>query len=247
MKKIARWTIGPVSSIGFDILLESLRFFSKIYPEIERVICFNNIDPSLLKMASKFADVLEQKGEDVGCLLTPPDANVEEASGCGWKLSPPRIDIESHELFIDNDVVIRERLPQIDEWLTSSKGIISQGQGRKRMYGRFDSFISKEIHVCAGVFGLPPYFNFFEMINQKIQFLNGVTLGGFDEQGLTSSIIVNMSDYLLIPNTSLVISEDHVGFPQIMPSAIHFVGANRKPWHRGWKAYKSFEKFRPML
>lgn len=177
MKKIARWTIGPVSSLGIEILLESLKFFSRVYPEIYRIVCFNNIDCSLLKPVFKFADILEQKGTDVGCLLRCPDANLEEASGCGWKLSPPRLDKESYELFIDNDVVIRERLPQIDEWLTSSKGIISEGQGRKRMYGCFDSFIPEQIHVCAGVFGLPPFFDFCEMINQKIKFLNGVSLG----------------------------------------------------------------------
>jgi hypothetical protein len=240
MKKLARWTIGPVSKIGFDILLESLKLFSKIYPEIDRVVCFNNIDVCRLKYIKNFADLLEQKGTDVNYPLTPPDSNIEEATGCGWKLSPPRIEDGSYELFIDNDLIIRERLETIDRWLGEKSGLISEGQGRRRMYGAFDHLVPDGVNVCAGLFGLPPYFDFLKAIKEKCLILNGSSLGGFNEQGLTASIITCMSNYLVVPKKDLIISEDHVDFPSELPKAIHFVGANRKPWHRGWKSYKNF-------
>jgi hypothetical protein len=142
-----------------------------------------------------------------------------------------------HELWLDNDVVICERLQSIDRWLNEKCAIISEGLSRKRMYGEFDKFIRPGIHACAGLFGLPGGFDFAERLSHYMQFATK-PLGGYDEQGLTASIVTNANSWILVPLSELHICEDHAEFPQMLPPALHFVAANRKPWHRGWKAYQ---------
>jgi hypothetical protein len=239
LRKIARWTIGPVSNSGQEILRESILKFSYIYPEFERILCYNNINEEIVEDLSHICKLYKQESNTVPCKLSDPDENVEEATGCGWKLAPPRIDIESMELFIDNDLIIRKRLPQIDEWIKNSNCfLIAEGLSRVRMYGVFDPFIPEKIHANAGIFGIPSGFDFYKKISDYSLFLED-SLGGYNEQGLTVATIVNTKNYIMIPLSVLHISEDHEGFPKKIPDAIHFVGANRKNWHRGWAFYKN--------
>ena len=236
MKPLVRWTIGPVSELGHKILKRSVEKFKKIYPEFDCVVCYNNIEKKLLDEID--VDLFEQKKEFLDIQLTNPDDNVEEASGCGWKLCPVRLRIESHELWIDNDIVIEKRIPEIDEWLNlKTSGIITQGLGRKRMYGPFDKFIRQDLHLCAGLFGLPPNFDLLKSMYNFLYVLDGKTLGGYDEQGLTASVVSNMKNWIMIPHEKLCIIEDHD--PRFVENAMgyHFTAANRKNWHRGWKIY----------
>lgn len=234
-KPLVRWTIGPVSDIGHEILCESVRRFSEVYPEFDRVVCYNHIERPKLPVS---CDYFDQSTYPHPCQLSEPDSNIEQATGCGWKLVPPRLRPKGLELFIDNDLIIRNRIKELDEWIKDkTSGLISEGLHRKRMFGMFDGFISPEIRACAGLFGMPPYFDFMEKIKHYTSY-SDKPLGGYDEQGLTVATVTNMSRYILVPLSSLHICEDHVPFPDSLPDALHFVGANRKPWHRGWKAYK---------
>jgi hypothetical protein len=239
---MVRWTIGPVKKIGFEILFESVFSFAKIYPEFNKIVCYNNIDFNCIRHLQKNCNIELQQENFAPCQLLNPSANPEEATGCGWKLVPPRLNPDGLELFIDNDIIIRKRLPQIDEWLERKDcGLIAEGLSRKRMYGVFDPFVPPNIHANAGLFGLPPGFDFGKQIADYANFLTG-GLGGYNEQGLTVATIVNMPQYIMVPLSKLHISEDHADFPEKMPDAIHFVGANRKEWHRGWAHYKKITR-----
>jgi len=233
---LVRWTIGPTNSTGLEILRESVSLFSYVYPEFKRVVCFNHIEKS--QLVGVDADLLEQNSDMVPFELRRPDSNPEEASGCGWKLCPPRLNSEGYELWIDNDLVILKKVPSIDHWLSVGGGIISKGSGRRRMYGAYDGSVPAGLHVCAGLFGLPPSFDFQSAIESRL--LRHIPLGGYDEQGLTASILTNMDMCHIVPSSEVCICEDYLEFPEVS-CGIHFAAANRKPWHRGWKFYKSFK------
>lgn len=47
-KLIARWTLGPCSKFGMACVKKSIQEFSKIYPEFDRVICYNNIEKPIV-------------------------------------------------------------------------------------------------------------------------------------------------------------------------------------------------------
>lgn len=242
-RPLVRWTVGPCSQAGIQILNESVRTFAQVYPEFERVVCFNNMDYSLIEHISPFAELKLQSADMAPVPLSGPSDDPEEAIGCGWKLAPPRLREDGYELFLDNDILIRKRLPSLDAWLSQSVPIISEGLTRRRMFGAFDSYILPDIRACAGLFGLPPGFNFDEKIRYYWNFF-GKPLGGYDEQGLTTAIVTNTHGWMMLPLSELHISEDVAMFPLETPAAIHFVAANRKPWHRGWKAYRAQAVFR---
>jgi hypothetical protein len=240
MKPLARWTLGPVTATGKKILRESVKLFAKAHPEFDRVVCYNHVEASELVDLSNLAELVEQSANAVPCDLSLPSNDPDEATGCGWKLSPPRLRLDAHELFLDNDLVIRERLLEIEAWLGGNSGIIAEGLHRRRMFGVFDKHIGAHIHACAGLAGFPPGFDIQEQIVNYSPFLCGKSFGGYDEQGMTTAMITNMAHYILVPLTTCHIAEDHQIFPDKMPRAVHFTGANRKEWHRGWSAYLSW-------
>lgn len=232
MKPLARWTIGPVEPIGHEILKLSLRIFQQIYPEFDVVVCYNNID-----CPNVGVKCINQNELAVNFKPSKPDEDYSNRSGgmqgSGWKLVPPRLRIDSHELWIDNDIVILQRIEEIDRWLSDGTGIISEGLGRH--YGKFGAAIG-DLKLCAGFFGLPPGYD----LAEQIKILNGDSeLGGFDEQGLVAYSVSEIKDCIIVPQSQLKIVEDHHEFPIQKPKGYHFVGANRKNWHRGWKSFKT--------
>jgi hypothetical protein len=245
MKPLARWTIGPTTHSGQEILIESVSKFKEIYPEFDTIVCYNNLQN--INMVN--TDMYKQKNDDLDYPLTSynnPLLHVEPsirnfgAAGSGWKLCPPRLRIKSHELWLDNDIIIKNRIPEIDNWLKQNTGIISEG--RCRIFGVYEPIIPKSFKLCAGLFGLPPNYDFHQdIINLCKKYLEGKELGHYDEQGLVAAIISGIENFILIPQTHLKIVEDGEKLP---PKAMgfHFVGVNRNEKHSAWKDYK-YQKY----
>lgn len=243
MKPLVRWTIGPVNGCGMEILEESVKQFGRIYPEFDRVVCYNQIPISDLPEFETEVVLYEQSSGDLAYPLMgydDPLINVDAQlrkygmAGSGWKLCPPRLRIDTHELWLDNDIVIWERIPQINEWLVSQKNIISEGRGR--IFGQFSHLVPSHLKLCAGFFGLHNGFDFNFAILEHCKLLHGGALGHYDEQGLVSAIISN-SSHIVVPQTELRIVQHNEILPPVRPPAIHFVGANRHS-HPAWHTYK---------
>jgi hypothetical protein len=240
MRPLARWTIGNVSHTGKEILRESVKMFKEVYPEFDYLVCCNGVN--LEQFRDLEVDLLQQEASMFPYALREHDPeDYGEATGCGWKLCPPRLNPDGCELWMDNDIVIMDRIQEIDDWLDAKEhSIISEGHPRARMFGLFDRFIKSGLHACAGLFGLPPKFDFKQAILPYLSVLihDSKPLGGFDEQGLTVAAVTNGTKYVIVPIDKVFICEDLSVLPTTLPPAIHFVGANRKHWHRGWKQYK---------
>jgi hypothetical protein len=238
-KPIARWTLGPVSNLGHEILLESLKQFTSVYPEFDRVVCYNNIDQFTVEKFAPYAKLYEQKEDELPCQVLQHDPKKDYACGCGWKLSPSRLRINAHELFLDNDLVIFARIPEIDQWIASRRhGLISEGKWG--LFGAFSEFIQPNYKLCAGLFGLPPFFNFNKHIKYFFNYFKQ-PLDAYDEQGMTSAIVSNMKKFYIVPIQKLRIIENHDFTPDIAKeqiAGIHFVGANRRFSHYAWQGYK---------
>jgi hypothetical protein len=235
MRPLARWTFGASTDVGADILKHSVSRFGLLYPEFDRVICHNNLGVGQLELLRKLDVPLYQQS---AIELDYPLTSIDDSSGAigmagwGWKLCPPRMRPDSYELWIDNDIIIRKRMPSLEPWLHSGISMISEGH--RRAYGDFETLVSDENPLCAGFFGLPPGFDFASRILQECQFLNGKPLGHFNEQGLVAKILTS-HNYILIPQSELKIVKT---LQRPYPAGLHFIGVNRTQFHPAWEQYK---------
>lgn len=257
VKPIWRWTIGDVSEVGWEILSESVRLATKVYPEFDFVICHNNLTPEKEDVLRKFSVPLLRQDD----LIKRQDSGSK--MDFFWKLVPPRIRLDSHELWVDNDLLILDRIPYIDEWLNNSDAaIISESSvGLKNWYGRFENMIDPCIaECCAGLFGLPPGFDFGEEVEKLSD-----GLVEYDEQGLVVYVVTNFDRCVFVPNKTLTMlgrwrvffsscnqsyefgrrrtffsSDFPEGSSSDLPEGIHFVGSNRadNEYWAPWFFYK---------
>jgi hypothetical protein len=214
----------------------------KVYPEFDFVICYNNLSSDEEeKLMRSGVPLHHQRKSELGL----PVCWEEGKSALGksdvfvWKLVPPRLRPESHELWVDNDIVIRDRIPEIDEWLKSNTGLISVGFYPD--YGIFKDRISSDFKSCAGLFGLPPNFDFEDKI---LEHCNGRVLQGYDEQGLVTLIVSEMEGYVRVSidhMRSLAPERKLWDYPLGMrdwPIGMHFHHTNHSGWHCPWSTYK---------
>lgn len=209
-KPLIRWTIGNVSQDGIECLFKSISCWKSLYGDLfEYVVCYNNIDVNKLN----FDVNLINQNDFRNSLPISPNLTA-------WKLYPPRLSLQSHEIFIDNDLIIYKKIPLIDRFL-KSKNLFFCTEGLKRNFGIYSKDNYKELKLNSGFFGIPPYFDFCKFIENKIK-KDWTTW--FDEQGLVASILSqNNLEIISLEDISICLNQFKMGL-----YGIHFVGLNDK-------------------
>ena len=235
---IIRWTIGNVSPDGMSCLTKSIKSFINVYgTNFNFYICYNNINKPKININVKI-NYIEQKNVLIN------------GNGSIWKFSPPRINLDSYELFVDNDIVFVKKNNQLIEFFNNQKTIICEDF--IRYYGKYDSNIQKSLICNAGLFGIPPNFNLENQLiktwknNNSYDFINSA-----DEQGLTI-LTLSQSNFILIKNNKFIVLHPE-GIPSMKKNILefkkfdwhgdffHFVNLNdKKKIHKHYKIYKSF-------
>jgi hypothetical protein len=178
-KPLLRWTMGGVSKQGQRLLRWSVRSVQKVYgDEFDYLICYNNLDPASL------ADTgLPLRPQEADALPLPP-------KGVAWKLYPPRVAPDRHEVWLDNDIIIYRRIPGLDDFLRQDNAAVMT-EGLERRCGRWDGLHPPGgPNLNSGLFGIPPGFDFraamMELLNSQ-----GFTSWEdyFDEQGLVALVL----------------------------------------------------------
>ena len=227
MKPLIRFTLGPVKSWGLRILRKSLNNLKELYKECDFIVCYNQIDRNKLSFLEgvELYDQNDFKKSDNKPKLE------------AWKLYPPRLRLNAHELVIDNDLLIQGRVPEIDRFLKEHNTLLLQGTGIKRYYGKYDPLIPEGYVINSGIYGMPPDFDFASLVKQ-FQFgewMQDRENGLFDDQGIIAASLLN-KDTIIIPKTSIF------NCPKITKTTIpivkgyHFIGANRGE-HWAWNEY----------
>lgn len=210
MKPLVRWTIGSLNNKdSFDCLERSIKSWKRLYGDLfDCVVCYNGIDSNRINLNIKKID---QKDFNFLCF---------DPKNTAWKIHPPRLRFDSHEIFIDNDLILYEKIPIIEDFLNSNE-IIFCTEAYKRCYGQYDSFVNSHLKLNTGLFGLPPYFDFGEKIKEKCFFDWD---NWFDEQGLLASIFVDHHDLRMIKLEEVWVCVDEMKMGKY---GIHFGGLNR--------------------
>ena len=235
MKPLVRWTIGPVHKNGYDCLSKSISLWKKTFHEkFDLVICHNQQNQEQINFLKKLnVKLICQENFERSIEKKPFDTF--------WKVYPPRINIKTHEIFIDNDIIVFKEFDLLDEFL-KRKDLIVCTEGYKRFYGNFSHLIKSKININTGFFCLPPFFDF----KKEMQFLFK-TCGNIkiekheDDQGVIMAIFQNYNlktisyDLISICNPSLNFNPYKIG-----KNGIHFTGLNTG-LNQYWNKFNSFK------
>lgn len=242
-RPLFRWTLGKVYHLGYEIMLESIRLARLHWGEmVDYIVVCNNIPRN-------WEDDLSRRGinwvyADVRSLPFP-------ARGFGWKYYPPRLRLDSHELFIDNDLIFLKRSGYIDEFLRSDSTLYNEDIGRG--FAEFEGLIQREaswhkLGANGGLFGFPPGYD----IRSKLLGICGGWRHYLSEQGLTAYLTLTYPQRIGIPMPLVynhnfkdsrlgtyggIYSNKLDAYLMSSLDGIHFIGANRG-YHPTWEFYK---------
>ncbi len=152
--------------------------------------------------------------------------------------------METHEIIMDNDILLLKSIPQIEQFLSDDKKVMILEEPI-RFYGRYDAlFPGDPPYLNSGLIGLPPGFDYGKEIaanwHKHGKYMN---MTQADEQGLLTYTLSQqpnirihsdqMKEFLGRDYTAKVTGEE---------AALHFTQANRMPRHRGWLQYCEMKK-----
>lgn len=231
---VARWTIGNTSQAGYESLAFSIASFRHLYPDTKIAIYHNCPRNNLQYILRDFSDFVTLNDQSQYLKSKCPPI------GVAWKLYPPRIAPDEHEICIDNDIVFLDRIPEIDAFFKGDCTLLLEGSSRN--YGRFDRHVPPGYCINSGVYGMPPKFNFQKYVNfySGDQWeINAFGLHAasktFDEQGLVAIALLSYRKIAIIKETSVTNCETHL----ILGKGLHFVGVNRNQFHMPFRLFKS--------
>lgn len=245
MKPLLRWHIGGnVMGEGFKTLRKTILNFRKIYEDyFDYLVCYNQITPASHKYLVQLGvDLHEQKISNFISNIPP--------SGTMWKLCPPRMRIDAHELIIDNDVVPVKWSKDISLFLKNNDmSLMAESNNFKNVHGRFATHDQFEKPVNSGIVGYPPCFNPDAVIKEAIEqiSLNDNKSSPFypgrwlhcDDQGLLGKILSIHTNLNIIPLERCAIVHRQDCLPNLNGvDFVHFIGVNRNDKHLAWQQYQ---------
>ena len=210
MNPIFRWTIGGCTRNGYDCLEMSIRTATKIYGDrFDYFVLYNNCNVQQLReiVGHRPITLVEQDWEH-------NPLGLEKGKNRGtslWKFCPTRLDPSRHEIICDNDLVIVNRFPQMEEFLRSSDKVLMVEDPIK-FQGKFRHLFGS-VNYNAGFIGLPPGYDFAaEMLRTWRDNGSPSEVNQPDEQGLTTATLARMPSIVvgkdrsarLPPSTTLI-------------------------------------------
>lgn len=237
-RPLFRWTVGHTCDKGYEVLKHSIIGAMKSFgPEkFDWVITYNKLPEDKLFYISRniLADLpapvsmIEQNERDMPIphsFDASHNASTfhDVSSGSWWKICPPRLRIDTHEIIMDNDIVMLKPNEQIMQFLRGSNTLILEDNSIH--LGRYkDLFNLKNTSTLnSGLIGLPPLYDFGEAI-YKMWFHNGQydNLVGGDEQGLLTATL-KQQEHIIIPRNKIIGLHPHkMALESITSGLLHF-------------------------
>lgn len=258
-KPLFRYTVGSCLPQGLEVLGESIKQTTQVLgvDRFDWMICYNGLNEEQLQtIKDHIGDLpftLYEQNWELAAISsetkewsTPKrkdgsfEWNGNHCGGTMWKVCPPRMRMETHEIVMDNDIVIRKPIPQIEYFLkTNNMALILEEP--IRFYGRFDGlFPDKGPFLNSGLMGFPPGYNYQQEII-RVWEENGSMekLSQADEQGLLMYTL-NQVPNIRISKEQVkeILARDFNATLEETFCAYHFTQSNRIPKHHAWKKYK---------
>lgn len=226
MKPLVRWVVGSPEQAGIDCLLYSIELWQKIFGDhFDMAVCYNYLMwERYLTLLKSLKIKLINQYDYVNSHAIPPE-------GPAWKLYPARLRKDSHEIIIDNDLILYKPLQKIYDFLASDKFLALEGISSN--YGNLNHLVPKSAPpINTGIVGLPPGADLHQKITKKLKLAKLDEWSFYDEQGLLASILTR-EDYILINREEVAICNPNYT-PVRGDCGIHFTGINQnrlKHWN----------------
>jgi len=257
-KPLFRWTVGSCLAQGLDILGESIQKTTAALglDRFDWMICHNGLNQEDLDVIKRYIGnkpitLFKQNWE---MAAVPDDIawaspkrkdgsyewNGNHCGGTMWKVCPPRMRMESHEIVMDNDIVLLRKFPQIDHFLKMPNMALILEEPI-RFYGRFDAvFPDGGPYLNSGFMGFPPGYDYGSEIKRVWEQHGSLqNLSQADEQGLLTYTLSRLpSVRVKKEQMKEVLARDFRSEIDGTEQGIHFTQANRIPKHHCWNKYK---------
>lgn len=240
-----RWTVGDVSSRGWEALRLSVHCAHRLFgPFAEYTICLNTV---ALAAAQESTGALPAAiaWRVVTLAEMPPELagrfDPAMAEGVGWKLIPAQLWPDRHELSFDNDCILWEQPRALRQFLERTDATL-MAEDVDRCLGQFQDDGAVPGAVNSGIRGLPPGFALAPALARtlraydKTQSEPMLLRSELDEQGLQAAALHRETDCLLVAQEEVSIcSPFWPRRPALGTCGAHFVGLNSR--HLPWNYY----------
>lgn len=232
-----RWTIGDVSSSGFEALRMSLWGAWRIFgAEAAMMVCVNTVScPEAQGRVGPVPPTVAWRQSEAR-LPAFLEKHLDEgrSEGTSWKFSPLRVFPDRYEIALDNDCILWELPPSIKAWLTRdhSETCLIAADVRPA-FGQFSSCCGPD-PMNSGIRGLPPGFDFGRALRAVLEKWPCLMTSELDEQGLQVAAVAQARPPRVVSLREVSICSP---FPSHLPClgscGAHFVGLNARqlPWN----------------
>lgn len=225
-----KWIIGDTCEEGQKCLVFSIRKIRKLFPTARLVICHNC---DVKKIPKKLVDLtIDQRSDKILRMFDDKDHSVPYPSGPEWKLYTPRIDLNSWEVWIDNDIAIYD-IPEVMKFQHPFRPFVCEPF--KRSYSpRFDKIIPADKNYNTGIVGLPPNFDLEKKIKKHVQSIDRWN-NHFHEQSIISIALFEFNPRMVsFEEIPVLWNQDY----KKGTCGMHFVGLNNG-YKKHWKKFKN--------
>lgn len=238
MKLGVRWTIGDVSSRGFEALRLSIRGALKIFGDnAEYAIGVNTV--SIDYVRSIVGDVADRVEWFDATQLAPAWlrewSGDDFGSGMFWKLAPVRYFVDIPELSLDNDVILWKIPASIHQWLNDGNSLLI-AEDVEAHYGNLARFCGPEPRN-AGIRGVPLGFDAEVRLREIVARYGMQMTHDCDEQGLQVALVASEKHRVVSLDEVAICGYFRPHRLEFGSCGAHFVGVNSKqlPWR--WEGH----------
>ncbi|MCU1259668.1 MAG: hypothetical protein JWO80_2553 [Bryobacterales bacterium] len=224
-----RWTVGDVSSRGFDALALSIAGARTIFgPSAHYIVCVNTIDPHAARArVGRMADYVEwhDSSDEIPPWLEP-HLHANMAEGVAWKFAPVGLFSERHVLSLDNDVILWRLPAGIRNWLDDGDSLLI-AEDVLACYGQFASFCPDEPRN-SGIVGFPPHYDVEVKLRALLDAASVRLSSETDEQGLQVALVTSEKHHVVSGDEVSICGYYRPHMLGVGSCGAHFVGLNVK-------------------
>jgi hypothetical protein len=233
MRQLAiRWTIGDVSLRGYDALRLSILGLTQLVPDAKFIVAVNSVPVEQAKRRlGEVADLVDWVTSDGKTpLWLDPYLDDNFAEGVAWKFAPVRLFPDRHELSLDNDVVLWELPPAMNQWIEDGDSCLL-AEDVSRAYGQFTG-VCDDRPLNSGIRGLPPGLAMDRELRIFLERRPVRLTTELDEQGLQVAVLTRRKHFVVSAQDVSICSPFPPHTRMLGKCGAHFVGLNGKklPW-----------------